>query len=88
MYDYVFYLSRNTKFNLPHLREKLIESNVLNKEQAVDVEDIRNLLNKRFDEIDFENAKEDVIPFIKKTDVLDIWSKEFFKEISLNLESK
>ena len=49
---------------------------------------IRNLLNKRFDEIDFENAKEDVIPFIKKTDVLDIWSKEFFKEISLNLESK
>ena len=88
LYDYVFYLSRNTKFNLPHLREKLIESNVLNKEQAVDVEDIRNLLNKRFDEIDFENAKEDVIPFIKKTDVLDIWSKEFFKEISLNLESK
>ena len=47
-----------------------------------------HLLNTRFDEIDFENAKEDVMPFIKKTDILDIWSKEFFKDISLNLKSR
>lgn len=26
LYDYVFYLTRHTQFNLPHLRQKLIES--------------------------------------------------------------
>ena len=67
------------KYEVKKYVEKLIGSEYI----------IRTLgIYDSFDEIDFENAKEDVIPFIKKTDVLDIWSKEFFKEISLNLESK
>ena len=88
LYDYVFYLTRNTKFNLDHLREKLIESHYISQEDKFDVDFVKTLLIARFNEIDFEQAKEDVIPFIKDPSVLDIWSKDFFIAITdqLNIE--
>lgn len=87
LYDYIFYLTRKTKFNLPHLREKLIESNYISKEDSCTCEDIKNMLKKRFYEIDFEQAKNDVIPFVKNISVLDIWCKEFFINITETLEN-
>ncbi|WP_298059061.1 hypothetical protein [uncultured Catenibacterium sp.] len=46
------------------------------------------MLIERFNEIDFEQAKEDVIPFIKDPSVLDIWSKEFFIAITDQLNNE
>lgn len=87
LYDYVFYLSRKTKYNLPHLREKLIESNYIDGDKMIANDDVKNMLISRFDEIDFSAAKDDVIPFIKDISELDIWSKEFFVAITSELKS-
>lgn len=87
LYDYIFYLSRKSKYNLPHLREKLIDSGFIDKKTKLDNDDIKRILIDRFNEIDFEAAKNDVVPFIKNTNVLDIWSKEFFVDITTNLLS-
>ena len=57
LYDYVFYLKRNTKFNLAHLREKLMESHYISNEDKFDVEVVKTLLIARFNEIDFNDAK-------------------------------
>ncbi len=40
--------------------------------------EIKNIV----DEIDFEESKEDVIPFIKDISSLNIWSKDFFISIT------
>lgn len=88
LYDYVFYLTRNTKFNLEHLREKLIESHYISKEDKFDVNFVKALLIARFNEIDFNDAKKDVLPFIKDTSILDIWSKEFFIAITSKLSNR
>lgn len=88
LYDYVFYLSRNTQFNLPHLQEKLIDSQYIDANVIISCDDIRKMLIERFNEIDFEQAKEDVIPFIKNPSVLDIWSKEFFIAITDQLNNE
>ena len=88
LYDYVFYLTRNTKFNLDHLREKLIESHYISQEDRVDVNFVKALLIARFNEIDFNDAKKDVLPFIKDTSILDIWSKEFFIAITSKLSNR
>ena len=87
LYDYIFYLSRKSKYNLPHLREKLIDSGFIDKETKLDNDDVKRILIDRFNEIDFEVAKNDVVPFIKDTNVLDIWSKEFFVDITSDLLS-
>ena len=88
LYDYVFYLTRNTKFNLEHLREKLIESHYISQEDKFDVNFVKALLIARFNEIDFNDAKKDVLPFIKDTSILDIWSKEFFIAITSKLSNR
>ena len=87
LYDYIFYLSRKSKYNLPHLREKLIDSGIIDKETKLDNDDVKRILVDRFNEIDFDAAKNDVVSFIKDTNVLDIWSKEFFVDITTNLLS-
>ena len=87
LYDYVFYLTRNTKFNLDHLSEKLIESHYISQEDKFDVDFVKALLIARFNEIDFNDAKKDVLPFIKDTSILDIWSKEFFIAITSQLSN-
>jgi hypothetical protein len=46
------------------------------------------MLIKRFNEIDFNDAKNDVIPFIKDPSILDIWCKEFFISITSELNDK
>lgn len=85
LYDYIFYLSQNTKVNIKLIREKLIDSNFLRREDDFGIDILKELLNKKFGEINYTNAKEDVIVFIKDKDSLNLWSEEFFKEITKNL---
>ena len=85
LYDYIFYLSRNTKVNIKLIREKLIDSNFFKREDDFGIDILKELLNKKFSEINYTNAKEDVIVFIKDKDSLNLWSEEFFKEITKNL---
>lgn len=85
LYDYIFYLSRNTPLNLPHLKARLVQSRAWDPEKDLSIEDTRNLLFSRFDSIDFENARNDVRPFIRDTDSLNIWNADFFKQITANL---
>lgn len=85
LYDYVFYLSRNTKFNLPHLREKLIDSEYISADTEITCDSVKEMLINRFNEIDYNAAKEDVVPFIKDASVLKLWSKEFFISITSGL---
>lgn len=85
LYDYVFYLSRNSKFNLPHLRERLLESGFISETDKITLDAIKNILINKFQTIDFEAAKQDVLPFIKDHNQLDLWSKEFFIAITSQL---
>lgn len=85
LYDYIFYLSKNTSVNLELAREKLIDSNVLKREDVFNINILKEMLNDKFKEINYTNAKEDVIAFIEDKDSLNIWSEEFFKEITKEL---
>lgn len=85
LYDYIFYLSMDTKVNIDNLREKLINSNVLSRTDEFDINILKDMLYKKFDDIDFENAKDDVRAFIKDTKSLEVWNKDFFKQITEEL---
>jgi len=85
LYDYVFYLSRGASLNLPHLNRRLIDSGTIPAGSMLSLKDVKQLLCKRFDSIDYAQAKQDVIPFIRDTASLDVWSKEFFRQITEGL---
>lgn len=86
LYDYIFYLSRNTKVNLKHLEARLKQTKTIKEDVTLTKDMLIEILNNRFDEIDYELAKEDVIPFIKNISLLNVWSSDFFKSITVNLD--
>ncbi len=88
LYDYIFYLSKDTKVNLNLIKEKLIDSDIIKRESIFNIEILKDMLNKKFKEIDYTNAKDDVITFINDKDSLDLWSSDFFIQISENLKAK
>lgn len=84
LYDYIFFLANNTKVNIELVRNKLIESNYIDSREDFDINKLKELLIKKFEEIDYIDSKNDVIPFIKNTESLNMWNSEFFIEITKN----
>lgn len=86
LYDYVYFLSRNIPYNLAHLRERLIRSDVVMSDQNITDDDVKELLRKKFLSLDYKQARDDVLPFIRNPAMLDIWSADFFTHITQNLK--
>lgn len=85
-YDYVFFLSIGAKVNLVNLKAKLVQSKFITEDYDLTVEKLKELLNERFSNMDFEQARDDVLPFVKDKSKLDLWCKEFFIEITKRLQ--
>ena len=86
-YDYIFFLSIGARVNLENLKAKLVQSKFINEDYDLIIDNLKALLNERFESLDIEQAKQDVLPFIKDKTKLDLWSKEFFIEITKKLQS-
>lgn len=86
LYDYVFYLSRGTEVNLAHLTARLIQSGYIPAEKQITIEDVKEMLRKRFANIDYDQAKQDVMPFIRNLSAIDVWKADFFYEITEGLK--
>lgn len=82
LYDYLFFLSRGTKVNLPHLKMRLIESKRWKMQEEFTLADAKRLLKDRFSSLDYDLAKDDVINYITDSSELDLWSAEFFQSIT------
>ena len=83
-YDYLYYIGTKTFPNLKHLRERLIESKKWKKEEPLTMKDLKQLLLERFEGVDFENAKNDVLGFVRNPRELDLWSKDFFISVTVD----
>lgn len=70
-----------TPVNVPYLQEKLLDSAHLENGLSLTRDVLMNMLHSRIEQIDFENAKKDVLGFIKDRQALDLWNKDFFNEI-------
>lgn len=88
LYDYVFYLARRTPVNLKHLRERLLQSGYIADNTSCTLEDVKKMLFEKFENIDYEQAKGDVEPFIRDEGMLALWSSDFFRQITEELRDK
>ena len=77
-YDYLWYLARGAKVNIQHLQKRLEQSSEWSSSEELTIEKTIELLCSRFAVIDFERAKQDVLPFISDIRKLDLWNKDLF----------
>lgn len=78
-YDYLFYLAKGSRFNLKYLENKLKNTGgKIADNETLTLEKVKDLLKAKFETIDYEYAKQDVINFIRDKKSLDYWKKELF----------
>ena len=85
LYDYVFFLANHTSVNLELIKNKLIASNYIDPNSSFDILVLKKLLIAKSSVIDYKEAKEDVLPFIKDFQSLNLWSQDFFCNITEDL---
>jgi predicted nucleotidyltransferase component of viral defense system len=81
-YDYIWYLSKKVPLNLPHLAGRMAQSGHLPQKEALNEKTLRQRLDERFQSLDFDLVKKDVIPFIKDPGSVALWSAEFFSAVT------
>jgi len=86
LYDYIYYLSLDTKVNLKHLETRLKQTKTLEEDVQLTRASLIEILDKRFDQIDYDIAKSDIRPFIKDYHSLDLWNSDFFKSITKQID--
>ena len=85
LYDLVFYLANKTPVNLKHLNARLVDSGFEGARDDLSLAEIKQILYRRFECIDYSQARDDVLPFVRNPASLDRWSKEFFQSITNDL---
>lgn len=86
-YDLVWYIARKVPVNLDHLCDRLVQSNAWEKNRKFILNDLFGLLNDKINQTDFNNAKVDILPFIKDKQAIDSWNRDFFLFIIQSIKS-
>ena len=81
-YDYVWYLSRSIPLNIHHLEERMKQTGHLKRHERLTPQLVRELLEDKFTSLNYEQAKQDVMPFVKDPLALNLWSSGFFNSIT------
>jgi len=81
-YDFEWYVKRGIKIDLEHLKERMVESGDFDVDDELSLERLKDLLHKKIDTLDIQKAKDEVKVFIKDSDVLEFYSREYFKLLS------
>lgn len=82
LYDYLFFMATDTRVNLELLKNKLLASNAIKSGDDFDINKLKELLINKFKVIDYNEAKEDISPFIKNINDLNLWSSELFISVT------
>jgi len=80
-YDLIWFVSRGISLNLRHLEARLIQSGHFDPEKSLKPNTFSEILKDRIRQIDFNQAKEDVLPFIPNASAIESWSGNFFMSL-------
>ena len=83
-FDFEWYVRHNVTPNLEHFAKRAYESGAI-RQDAVSKAELQKLLEQRIKTVDFENAKQDVVKFIPDAKVLNIWSTDYFLQLTHRL---
>lgn len=78
-YDYLFYIGMETKINLKYLENKLKNTGgIIDNNETLTLKKVQELLEAKFESVDYESARDDVSNFISDKDSIKLWKKELF----------
>jgi predicted nucleotidyltransferase component of viral defense system len=85
-YDLIWFIKNKMALHLAHLAARMIQSKHLEADQSLDSHTLTHLLEQRIAQIDWDQAKSDVKPFLQDPEQLSIWSAKFFLDLIHKIE--
>ena len=77
-YDFAWFRARNIIPDLPYLEAKLRQSGVWKSNADLTAEHVIKFVLRKLAAVNWEKAKEDVLPFLKDPFAVQAWSLDFF----------
>ena len=77
-YDFLWFIGRKTKVDLPYLEEKVRQSGHYARGEALSLAILQDLLRERIEELSIDRAKEDIIDFVPNPNLISGWTKGLF----------
>ena len=79
-YDFEWYVRNNIALNFNHLQKRTSQISDLDA-QDFTLNVFKKMLKERIENTNIETVKNDVRPFLKKTQEMEIWSREYFLQL-------
>lgn len=79
-YDMEWYIRKGVPLHLNHFLKRANDTGDWTK-KSITRKEFKTLLNQKIDNISISAVKTDVMPFIKDSERLDIWSQAYFKDL-------
>lgn len=77
-YDFLFYIQKRVKPNLKYLRNKLVETGKIHEMDHFDLNILKSMLKAHFENVDFNQVKQDAMRFVFKNEDLSFYTKNLF----------
>lgn len=81
-YDFVWYAANHPEMNLGHLEQRMRQTGHWKGGQSLSQQAFSELLNETINRLDVDQARKDVAPYVKDRQALDIWSRDFFRDVA------
>ena len=85
-YDFAWYASRYPLLNLAHLEARIRQSGHYTDEAPLSKTRLMEFIENVINDVNIDQARKEVAPFIADARALDIWDKEFFKAAAGRIE--
>ena len=85
--DFIWYLGQRIPCNVRHLQARMTQTGHWQQSRELDIAQLRQLLRQRFQQVDFDQAKRDVRPFIRDEAELELWDSAFFQSLADKIEA-
>lgn len=84
-FDLEWYIQKGITLNLAHLQIRAEQSGDWN-EGSLGRDELMKILETKINSVSFNSIREDIVKFIPDAKVLDIWSKDYFKDLIENIK--
>ena len=80
-YDLVWYCTHHPELHLSHLEERMRQSGHWTREEPLGASSLHGLVVETIENLDVDQARGEVLPFVREPIALEVWSREFFIDV-------
>lgn len=85
-YDLVWYAARHPELHLSHLEQRMRQSGHWESNEALSAESFDTLMHNAIERLDVDQARREVEPFVSNPDSLEVWSRDFFRDVASRIQ--